>query len=70
MEECRKSHDRRSHMGEDAESASERSDDAGARAARQTGRQRVENAGAGRHDHDQRGHEEGDAHGRTSWQWG
>ena len=50
------------HLRHDPERAAERRRDAGPRAACQRRRQRVEHAGAGRGDHDQRGQQEGQCH--------
>jgi len=50
-------HDRRGHVWDDAQSASEGCDDACAGPAREAGCQRIENAGAGRDHDDQRRHQ-------------
>jgi hypothetical protein len=62
LEERRQTDDRRGHVRDNAERALERSDDAGARPARKTGGQHIENAGAALHDDDQRRHQKLDAH--------
>src|SRR5262249_24874313 len=49
----------------DAERAAEGGGDAGARAPRQRGRERIEHTGAGRDDDDQRGEEERQRHGTS-----
>ena len=62
MQQGGKAHDGRRHVRHDAERAAERRHHAGARAARQAGRQRIEHAGAGRCDDDQGCDQEIDAH--------
>jgi hypothetical protein len=62
VQERREPHDRRRHVRDDAERASERSDDARPRPSREAGRQREQNPGAGRDDDDQRRHQKFDAH--------
>lgn len=52
------------HVRNDAQCAAERRDDAAPGAACQSGRDGIDHAGPGRHDHDQRGDKELDAHWR------
>ena len=62
VQQRRKAENRRRHVRHDAKRAAERRDDAGARAAREPGRQGVDHAGAGRDHDDERGDEEFPGH--------
>ena len=63
MQQGGQTQDRRRHVRDDAEGATERGDDAGAHPPRETGGQGVEHAGARGRDHDQRRDQKLDAHG-------